>query len=93
MVDLAEGAFLPADADDSFNADTLEWFNDKMNSILDGVELTDSRFSGINVCVYDSSNGKMGTPYPRDGFISDNIVTYKYKIKGEHCRGGDEQIC
>ena len=86
-VDMATGElFLSADADDSFIPTTLEYFNAKMNKLLDGKELEDSIYSGINVCVYDpDTNEPIGTPYPYNGLISDNVeLDFKYKIRGEH---------
>lgn len=86
-VDLANGdLFLSADADDSFLPTTLDFFNTEFKRLLHNQPLTKSRFSGINVCVYNPCDMKMiGTPYPYDGLISDNIeLQYKYKIRGEH---------
>lgn len=86
-VDMATGdLFLSADADDSFLPSTLEFFNAKINELLNGKPLGSSRFSGINVCVYDpESNNMIGTPYPYDGLVSDNVeLDFKYKIRGEH---------
>lgn len=85
-VDLAVGGvFLPADADDSFLPETLEYFNNRLNEVYDRFGGIDT-FSGINVCVYDPIDGKLqGTPYPENGMISDNVeLTYRYKIRGEH---------
>ena len=86
-VDLAKGElFLSADADDSFLPNTLAFYNAKFNILIGEQALTDCKFSGINVCVYNPIDKKMiGTPYPYDGLISDNIeLQYKYKISGEH---------
>lgn len=89
-VDLATGdLWLSADCDDSFLPNTLEYFNEKVNSLPDvagGGFLKNSRFSGVNVCVFDPQTGKMiGTPYPYDGLESDNLeLQYRYKIQGEH---------
>ena len=86
VVDLAEGGvFLPADADDSFLPETLEYFNRRLNEVADRFGSIDN-FSGINVCVYDPITGKLhGTAYPENGMISDNVeLTYRYKIRGEH---------
>lgn len=88
-VELATGdLFLSADADDSFLPNTLEYFNEKINALPDVSEngLKNSRFSGINVCVYDPLNNNIiGTSYPRNGLESDNVeLQYRYHIKGEH---------
>lgn len=89
-VSLATGdLFLSADADDSFLPNTLEYFNEKINNLPDVSEigdLTKSRFSGVNVCVYDPVNNEIiGTPYPENGLVSDNIeLQYRYHIQGEH---------
>ena len=89
-VSLATGdLFLSADADDSFLPNTLEYFNEKINNLPDvskGADLSSSRFSGVNVCVYDPVNNEIiGTPYPENGLVSDNIeLQYRYHIQGEH---------
>lgn len=51
-----------------------------------GGQLKESKFSGINVCVYMPTTGKMiGTPYPMNGLVSDNVeLQYRYRIQGEH---------
>lgn len=85
-VDLSSGEyFLPADADDSFIPTTLEYFNKRINELVDTYGNI-NKFSGINVCVYDPQTGTLhGTPYPKEGLVSDNIeLTYHYKIQGEH---------
>lgn len=87
-LDFATGElFLSADADDTFIPETLAYFNDKINDVIGEDErLSESSFSGINVCCYDPENGKrIGSIYPYDGIVSDNIeLKYKYKISGEH---------
>lgn len=84
-VSCAGGIFIPADADDSFVPTTLEYFNNRLNQIETEYGNLE-RFSGINVCVYDPKTKKpYGTPYPKDGLVSDNVeLAYRYKIKGEH---------
>lgn len=73
--------FLPADCDDSFIPETLAYFNDMLNK-----EEHLDRLSGINVCCYNPETGKLvGTPYPQDGLLSDNIeLHYRYHIQGKH---------
>lgn len=89
-VELATGdLWLSADCDDSFLPNTLEYFNEKVNSLPDvagGGDLRNSRFSGVNVCVFDPKTGEMiGSPYPQDGMESDNVeLQYRYHIQGEH---------
>ena len=77
--------FVPADCDDSFVPETLEFFNQKANEIAGGNFMT-SKFSGINVSCYDpETNNYIGTKYPKDGFVSNNIeLEYRYQIRGEH---------
>ena len=90
VVDVAKGEFfVPADCDDSFVPCTLEFFNSKANEIAvtaDDGKLESCRFSGINVCVYDPETGNpVGSPYPKDGLISDNLeLNFRYKVAGEH---------
>lgn len=84
VLSIAQGEFfISADCDDSFLPNTLQFFNEKASSIEN---FTESRFSGINICCYNPENMKLiGTPYPQNGLISDNIeLAYRYKIQGEH---------
>lgn len=85
-VDLSTGEyFIPADADDSFIPNTLEYFNNRLNEIATTYGNLE-KFSGVNVCVYNPINNKIiGSPYPSNGLVSDNVeLAYKYKIQGEH---------
>lgn len=51
VVDLSTGEFfVPADADDSFIPITLEYFNRKINELIDAYGNIE-KFSGINVCL------------------------------------------
>lgn len=72
--------FVPADSDDSFESNTLEFFLNKWNQISDK-----SKFSGINVLCIDPNTRKIvGDPYPKDALITNMLeLTYKFKIKGE----------
>lgn len=86
-VDMATGElFLSADADDSFLPNTLDYFNREMLKLANGGSLQSCKYSGVNVCVYDPETMNMvGSPYPYDGLVSDNIeLAYKYNIRGEH---------
>lgn len=76
--------FVPADCDDSFVPETLEFYNQKANE-LRGDDFCKSELSGISVCTFDPETGKLrGTPYPEDGIISDDIeLSYKYHVTGE----------
>lgn len=76
--------FVPADCDDSFVPDTLEFFNQKANE-LRGADFCSSDLSGISVCCYNpNTNQIIGTPYPQDGIISNDIeLAYKYHLSGE----------
>lgn len=76
--------FVPADCDDSFVPDTLEFFNQKANELC-GANFCRSDLSGISVCCYDpDTNQIVGTPYPQDGIISNDIeLAYKYHLSGE----------
>jgi len=86
-VDLATGEYwLSADADDSFVPETLEYFNNKIETVISNKLIPEDVFSGVNVCVVDpETNTIVGDKYPFDGLVSDNIqIHYKYHIKGEH---------
>ena len=76
--------FVSADCDDSFVPDTLEFFNQKANE-LRGADFCGSDLSGISVCCYDpDTNQIVGTLYPQDGIISNDIeLAYKYHLSGE----------
>lgn len=90
VVDLAAGdVFVPADCDDGFVPHTLSYFNAKINEIAatgPNGDLHACKYSGINVCVYNPETKQpIGSPYPKDGLISDNLeLNFKYKVKGEH---------
>lgn len=74
--------WIPADCDDSFVPNTLSFFNEKASVI----DILNSNISGINVCCYNpEDNSIIGSYYPRDGMISNNIeLQYYYHIIGEH---------
>lgn len=82
-VDIARGhLFIPADADDYFLPDTLNFFYRHWESFSISEK---NKFSGINVLCFDNdSQNIVGGPFPRDGMQTDNLLLqYKYKIKGE----------
>lgn len=84
-VKMASGDFfVPADCDDSFIPEALEFFNMKANELM-GDDFCKSQLSGISVCTYDPGTGELkGTPYPKDGIISDDIeLRYRFQVKGE----------
>lgn len=72
--------FIPADADDSFSPDTLQFFYDKWNEISNK-----DLYSGINCLCYNPNNNQIiGDIFPVDGMDSNNLdLFYKYKIRGE----------
>lgn len=74
--------FIPADCDDSFLPETLEFFNAKWNLLLNRNSL-----SGMNVlCFNVQTKIPIGNLYPKDGFETNNLeLAYKIKpkIKGE----------
>ena len=72
--------FVPADCDDSFVPETLDFFNDAW------CKYGGEDISGINVCCYNPETGEcVGSQYPKDGLVSNNIeLDYKYGIQGEH---------
>ena len=74
--------FVPADADDSFDSETLEKFYMNWNSIP---EQEQGAYSGINVLCKEVDTGKIiGTPFPNDPFVSDNLeLCFRVKVKGE----------
>jgi len=82
-VELAKGQlFVPADADDSFFPDTLEFFHQEWNSLS---SIEQKAISGINVLCYDNETQNIiGPLYPEDGMKTNNLeLQYKFKISGE----------
>lgn len=82
-IKIAKGdLFVPADCDDEFIPETLNFFSQKWD-LLDNRE----SFSGINVLCFDGKSGsRLGTMYPCDGYVSDNLsLTFRLKpqITGE----------
>lgn len=74
--------FVPADADDYFMPYTLLFFFEKWNALTQTQQIS---FSGINVLCFDNDTDNIvGTPFPSDGMITNNIeLEYKCKLKGE----------
>jgi len=82
-LDIAKGVlFVPADSDDRFLENTLEFFHEKWNSIS---HENQPFYSGINVLCKDSVTGEIiGNKFPKDGLISNNLeLEFKYKVVGE----------
>jgi len=82
-VEIAKGElFVPADSDDEFISETLEFFNDKWEQLTANEKL---KIAGINVLCSDPDTKKViGTIYPKDEMISNNLeMHYKYRITGE----------
>lgn len=82
-VELAKGQlFVPADADDSFFPDTLEFFHQEWNSLS---SIEQKAISGINVLCYDNDTENIvGPPFPIDGMKTNNLnLQYKFKVNGE----------
>lgn len=74
--------FVPADSDDEFIPEALEYFAKQWQMI----PVEDRKgYSGINVLCKDSkTGGVVGGEYPESPMVSDNLeLAYKYKIKGE----------
>jgi glycosyltransferase involved in cell wall biosynthesis len=74
--------FVPADADDAFLPDALEFFYQKISSF--SVEQLDT-ISGINViCLDNDTENIVGDSYPTDGYICTNFeLKYKLNLSGE----------
>jgi glycosyltransferase involved in cell wall biosynthesis len=82
-VEISRGRlFIPADADDYFFPDTLEFFNKQWESLSSAAQ---KKLSGINVLCFDNdSQNIVGSLFPEDGMQTDNLqLQYKYKVKGE----------
>lgn len=82
-VRLGQGTFfVPADADDAFLPETLDFFFKKISSF----SVTDlNAISGINVlCLNNDSDNIVGDMYIEDGFVTNNFeLKYKFNLKGE----------
>ncbi|HEY5590914.1 MAG TPA: glycosyltransferase family 2 protein [Paludibacter sp.] len=74
--------FVPADADDSFIPETLQFFHTKWIHLNAGLQ---NKLSGINVLCYDNDSASIvGNLFPEDAFITNNLqLFYKYKVVGE----------
>lgn len=74
----AQGTLLiPADSDDSFVPETIEFF--KENWLASG---TDS-LSGISVLCVDEQNNIIGTKFPFEDVSTHHDIVFKHKVKGE----------
>lgn len=82
-VRLGQGTFfVPADADDAFLPETLDFFFKKISSF----SVTDlNAISGINVlCLDNDSDNIVGDTYIEDGFVTNNFeLKYKFNLTGE----------
>jgi glycosyltransferase involved in cell wall biosynthesis len=81
-VSIARGQFfVPADSDDEFVPETLQRFKEIWRAIPLKHQ---SRFSGVNVLCRDQNGKLIGTQFPADLFVSDNLeLSYRYKVTGE----------
>jgi glycosyltransferase involved in cell wall biosynthesis len=82
-VEISNGKyFIPADSDDSFSQNALEFFYEKINLLDSKIE---QQISGINVLCFDNDTNLIkGDKFPKDNFLTNNFeLAYKYKIKGE----------
>ena len=73
---------LPADADDAFLPETLDFFFKKISSF----SVTDlNAISGINVlCLDNDSDNIVGDTYIEDGYVTNNFeLKYKFNLNGE----------
>lgn len=81
-IDMAEGElFLPLDSDDTMVAEALEvlW-----TTWMGLTEEERKNYSGVGCHCKDQNGKRVGTPWPKDGIISNDIEMYfKYKIRGE----------
>jgi len=74
--------FIPADADDGFLPEALEFFHEKI-SAFGPAEL--EKISGINVPCFDNDSDQIvGDLYPVDGYVTNNFkLEYKLNLRGE----------
>lgn len=81
-VDVAKGEmFVPLDSDDYIIAEALEIF---WNAWLSIPENERWDYSGVGVHCMDQNGNMIGTPYPQDRMVSNDLeMTFKCKIKGE----------
>jgi len=82
-VKIAKGQlFVPADSDDDFIPETLDFFAEKWANIP--IENRES-YSGINVLCKDSTTEQIvGEEFPESPMVSNNLeLTYRYRITGE----------
>ena len=81
-VDVAKGEmFVPLDSDDYIIAEALEIF---WNAWLSIPENERWDYSGVGVHCMDQNGNMIGTPYPQDRMVSNDLeMTFNCKIKGE----------
>lgn len=81
-VEVAKGElFVPLDSDDYIKPETLEVFWQAWNSIP--IEERE-KYSGVGVHCMDQYGNLIGTPFPADRFISNDLdMTFRYNVRGE----------
>ena len=81
-VDLAEGElFVPLDSDDTITEDALSEFWNAWNTIPKSERM---HFSGVSCHCMDQYGNRIGTAWPQDQFVSNDLeVTFKYHVNGE----------
>ena len=81
-MDVAEGKlFVPLDSDDYIVPEALEIFWQAWNSIPEDEQ---NEYSGVGVHCMDQNGIIVGTLYPYDRMISNDLdMAFKYKVKGE----------
>lgn len=80
-VEIAKGTlFLPLDSDDTIVPEALEVLWNVWEKTYD----MQGEYSGIGCHCKDQNGVRIGTPWPYDGIVSNDLEMYfKYKIKGE----------
>lgn len=81
-VDIAKGElFVPLDSDDYIVPEALEIFWDAWISIPENERID---YSGVGVHCMDQKGNMIGTPYPKDRMVSNDLeMTFKFKVNGE----------
>lgn len=81
-VDIAKGElFVPLDSDDYIIPEALEIFWNAWISIPENERVD---YSGVGVHCMDQKGDMIGTPYPKDRMVSNDLeMTFKFKVNGE----------